>query len=801
MLNMFRQSLSRVRPGFILSCLLLVAAAYLLTYSATPQSTDTLRIFDAASSRARYGDIARDETISIEAPQVFDSGLPYPIIFYEEKESLTIEVAAFLYAVADAVPGVGYVHVVWLMNILVGLGCVLLFYTLALSLGYDQAVSMWGALLLGCGTGLWVYATTLFREPLVMLFLLGCAVSLEGSRHGQFWQRLSGFASAVVMFYFAYSTKNSALFAIPSLLIFALPPARLPNLKLLRRFWDVVLLVAIAMLIGAIFSQDVYAALVLPVYDQLAALNFTPPLVRPALHTYLISIGGSLWAMSPVLLLALPGAWLLVQQGKRRVLWATVAMIAGYAIGHAVLTGVHWFGGLSWPPRFLIPVLPFALLLVLPVLRWFVERKRAYLLKGTVLLLMLHSVVIQVIGAISFFGNYVEYLPPEANGLYEWLPGLNSVEYLRWLILPRTWNTVGFDVAWARINNAVIPSVLLLLLTFSLLLIWQRKQRWSFWGAVAGWIALLVTSFVGLRTLYGEDPLFWADKQALFDVLNVVEQEARDGEPLLLADDTYSRFILNYFDIEQARPIVLGFQPGEAPSDIASPRVVSDYPPELLELYVPRAIDFLAEHHERIWLLASNSEFLPWAVRPVERYLGENYYLVQQYRTDDPTVRLLLYSTVRAPNRYELRLPQQTTDLQYGDAINLLGFTLPNGTDYAPGDVLPITLFWQAQDIPQQESVVAWFLVADGEPSTPIQGFDSVPDAGFRSVLSWHPGEVVYDNRALQLPTDLPLGVYRIWVLMYAVGSGGQQRLPVVGDETIDGEIGVLPVWVSIEAN
>lgn len=305
-------------------------------------------------------------------------------------------------------------------------------------------------------------------------------------------------------------------------------------------------------------------------------------------------------------------------------------------------------------------------------------------------------------------------------------------------------------------------------------------------------------TLIGLRTLYEEDPLFWANKPALFEVLRIVEEEAQDGEPLLLADDTYSRFILNYYDGNLARPIVLGFQPGEAPSDVAVPRVVSDYPPELLELYVPRAIDFLAANHDRIWLLASNSEFLPWAVRPVERYLGENYYLIREYRTDDPTVRLLLYSTVRAPNRYELRLPEQTTDLHYGDDINLRGFTLPRGTAYAPGDVLPITLFWQAQETPQQEAVVAWFLVAEDSSFAPVQGLDSLPDAGFRSMQSWHPGEIIYDNRAMQLPEDLPPGEYFIWVLLYAPGSGGTQRLPVEGTETIDGEIGVLPVMVRI---
>ncbi len=796
---MDRNQPSRVRPGFVLSWLLLLASVYMLTYSALPQSTDTLRIFDAASSFARYGDIARDETIWIEPPQFFDDGLPYPIIQYEQNEPLIVFAGAALYQLADVMPGLGYAHGVWLLNIGVALGCVLFFYAYARVLHYEAHIAALGAVVLGIGTGLWVYTTTLFREPLVMLWLLLCALAIEQFRRRQQVRGWGWLLLAMVAFALAYFTKNSALFALPGLLILTLPGALLPDARRLRRVWDLVLVALLALFVVSIFNGDVYRFLVNLTRPVLDALDARPQIGRTALHTYLFSIGGSLWGTSPILLLGLPGSWLLLRGGQRRLLWAVLAIVVGYAVGHALLAGVHWFGGLSWPPRFLIPVLPFAMALALPTLRWVWQGKRRWLAQAAVLLLALYSVVIQAIGAVSFFGTYVDYLPPEANGLYEWLPGLNTVEYLRWLILPRTWESLGFDIAWTRIGSP-LPVIYLLLIALALVLVWARNRRWMRWGVLLGWGVLAVITALGLRSLHENDPLYWAHKSALFDVLAIVEAEAEDGEPLLLADNTYSRFIMNYHDLDRVRPLVLGFPPGEAPSDIAPPRLESDYPPELLENYAPRAIDFLAGHHERIWLLAPNSEFLPWAVRPVERYLGENYFLLREYRTDDPTVRLLLYSTVRAPNRYEFRLPEQTSDLRYGEAIDLLGYTLPEGARYAPGDILPVTFFWQALEPTTRDAVVAWFLAPADDRTLPIQGFDSAPDAGFRRTFTWTPSEVIYDNRALQLPKDLPAGEYRIWVLLYEAGSGGVQRLSVSGGEIRDDDIGVLPVPIHIEA-
>jgi hypothetical protein len=224
----------------------------------------------------------------------------------------------------------------------------------------------------------------------------------------------------------------------------------------------------------------------------------------------------------------------------------------------------------------------------------------------------------------------------------------------------------------------------------------------------------------------------------------------------------------------------------------------SDYPPAMLDWYSIVAIDILAQQHERIWFLAHNSQFLPWAVRPIERYLGERFYLLREFTTSDPTVRLLEYSTVNAPNHYDFRLPEQTTNLVYGDAIALSGFTLPHGTTYRAGDVVPITLWWQALESIETDYVVAWFIVKADFAQPLLQGRDSLPNAGFSLTSQWSSSDLIWDNRAIEVPMDIPAGEYRIWVLLYSTVSGEPVRLAVTGTETQDNEIGILPVTITV---
>lgn len=792
--------LSRGTPGLLFALLVASCCVYLSTYTARIETGDALRLADAASSLARYGDLGRDESTWVEPPTTLAG--PYPFVPYEPTEAFSVVAASLFYRMADALP-FGYVHAMYLLNIVTNaLIVVTLFYFVRL-LGYEDRIALLTAGLCGFGTLLWPYSKTLFREPLAGLLLLWVALCITlwkqlGLRRGA-WLGLP----LVLIFAGAFYTKNSVIFALPALGLWVLPDVT--QQPRIRRASQMALLVGLFVLIAILYVPTVFerVAALLQWGTGLVGLSLTVSQDAPvALHSYLLSVGGSVWGTSPLLLLALPGATILLRRREAHLVGFVTLVVLGYAVGHAFFAVEHWFGGLSWPPRFLVPTVPFVALLLPPALDG-VRRAQAAIWRWLAGGLIVYSVCVQVIAVVSRFDAYNQLLPPEADGLSEWLPGLNTVAYLRWVVLPNSWASLGLDIAWVRIGSPLYGIVLLVFGILLLRLCWHwlsvrnNGVLWGMMGSVMIALFLMIGCLIQLRN---RDPEYWAHKQALPEVWAVLEAEARDGAPLILADNTYDEFVLNYNNLSAIRPVVLGFQPGEAVSAAQPPRVSGAFTPALLESYVPRLIDHLGDHHERLWLLAHNSPFLSWSVRPVEQFLSQNYYVLRVVTTSDPTVRLLEYSTVDAPGRYNLRLPQYQTDLRYGAHIRLVGFSLPQGTEYAVSDVLPLSLYWVSDAPLDTEYVVAWFVVGEDGLNAPVQGIDTLPDAGFAPTTGWQPGVPQWDNHALILPRDLPAGDYQIWVVLYALDSGGADRLAVMGTNTREGTIGILPITLQIVA-
>jgi hypothetical protein len=770
--------------GLIIALFLLIFSIYLATYSGRIESGDSLRVADATSSLVHFNDSLRDEAVFEEPPQVFESESLYPFASYDPSEALIVYAASIPYRIAELFPQIGLVHAMWLLNIVIVALCAVCFFIYAKLLAYQDSIAVLGTVLFALATIVWPYSKTLFREPLAMLMLLLTALSLEKWRLG--YRRFWWFLLAVLAMVAAFFSKNSTIFALPAFIILVLPAMKRP------RWGDTLLLLGLLLLVIFAFVPNAFE-LTEEVLRPIWRVNLE--YARAALHTYLFSIGGSLWATSPVLLLGIGGAVLWMQQGKRRLVYAIAVLIMAYAVGHAALTDLHWFGGLSWPPRFVVPVVPFAALLLLPVIEWLMQPNRG-LWRGLALLLILYSVAIQVIASISWQDAYVNLLPAESGALVEWSDGLNDPRYLRWLLLPQSWSSVSFDIAWIRSGTPYFIWFFAGLAVASGLLIWQKRFRWLI--MIVAVLCLGGLGF-GLRQLYANDQQYWAHKPALFEMLAILEHESENGEPLLLAGDanvTYERFIMNYSRYSSFRPAVLGFQWGEVASPEDSPRLVSRNVTDLLAWDIPRIIDFLANRHERLWWLAHNSEFTTWAIRPELHYLVENYYLLHEYKSDDVLVRLYEFSTVRAPSPYDFRLPENLSELRFGESIRLNGFTLPLGTEYTAGDVIPISLFWQT-DVPlDADYTISWFIT--NEAGVIKQGIDSQPQAGFALTQTWSANQLIIDNRAIELPADFPGGDYVIWLRVYITGSNGTNALPVTAGESAEDNLGVLPIQLIV---
>ncbi|GAB4313162.1 MAG: hypothetical protein Kow00117_05830 [Phototrophicales bacterium] len=745
-----------------------LCAVYLLTYSGRITLNDEAEMYDITSSIVDFGDRRYDVFNWFAWTRYAPSGMSDANALYPMSKSpiepVFILSGTPLYWLATQTSGIGLLHMTLLLNIFISALAGVLMYRYVLLLGYEERLALSAALMLGLMTILWAYSRTYFREPLALLLILLTAFYLEHLRQ----KKNPIFAgAAVITFLLAYYTKESSLMAVPGLLL-----VMMPN-QWLKRWTDGVLLLVLLVTVVAGVT-DVFA-------NSLPEIQFRQyktggEFFRIALHGYLISPTASIWATSPIVLLAIPGGWLLLRRKQRRYVWVMLLVLLGFAWGHALSADRHWIGGTTLPPRFIIPALPFMILVSIPALEWLMQHKRWLI--GIVLI----ALYWQFINAVLAWQEYPDHLPEESLNIVNWQPALDQVRYARPFVLTPVLFEKNLDIAWIRTDAPLWFVMFSGLAGMSLFWLWRDWWRRWLWGLP---IMLLVMIGVGLKLIY-VDPAYWGQNQALIAASVELDQQEQPGDVLLLNDPLYQPFFFNYRLFDKARVVSLQTSPGERGSFEQVPAVVSDNVIDLIDPVARRLIDALATKRKRLWLLMETGPFLPWAIRPIERYMTEYYYPVAEYAFD-PTVRLLLFSTVRAPDAP----PEIALDQPFGDGLLLTGVALPLGTTYAAGDILPISFYWYALDDAEQDYTVALFLV-DEFGNVVAQGRDTTFVGGFVPRLKT--GDVVQDNRAIQIPDALPTGSYQLWLRLYWFENDTIKTLTLEDGK----DIAVLPVSIQI---
>ncbi len=790
--------LNQQRFGLLVLLFTLLASVYLISYSARTESTDTRRYFDAVSSFADYGDFALDLSAWQFPPFSFDKTNSLPLQS-ADVEPLQVILAAPLYLIAQAVPGIGLLQTVYLFNVLVGAaaGCVLFLY--ALALGYTERTALLVALAFGVGTVILPYSKTFFREPLVLLVLLTCGLLIERLRTGGY-RSLPLFAAVFLALIALLLAKASALLAFPALVVIALP--EVGNARWRRVL--AVMVIVVGLIVG-LFLVLGFTGILTGAGSRYNVMRLfsddASSYLVTALQAYLLSVGGSFWGTSPVLLLALPGMVLLVRQRQGRYPLAILLLVGAFAFGYAALNGPHWFGGLSWPPRFLIPVVPFVMLGALPIFER-MRRQRGWAIVGA--LLLVYGVWIQISGATLAWTVYPDALPPEAHGLLEWGGGLNDLRYLRWVIVPTLWGTIPLDIAWSVIK---LPGVMIALGALALAagMGLVRRLRFRLDSVVSRRavlvvlpLLLIVVTGYGLHAVYSDDPRALSEDNTLYAMLPILETETDAGDVILLSSPRYEPFFANSGKLHDAgRVIALPLQYGEQPSPEEEPLIRSQNPDVLLTKETNQLIINLALTHERLWLLVDGGPDLWWSVRPVERFMSSHYYVLRVIETGVST-RLIEYSTISAPDAIAYREPEHLTDLAFGDHIRLAGLDILMGVTYHAGDVLALSLYWTT-DVPlaAHDTVGLYLRDANGAP---IAQVDEEPGNGFFPTSGWQVGVPVRDNHAMRLADDLPPGNYQLWIKLYDFAPDGSvDDLPVTAGEHVDDSIGILPVTIHVE--
>lgn len=143
---------------------------------------------------------------------------------------------------------------------------------------------------------------------------------------------------------------------------------------------------------------------------------------------------------------------------------------------------------------------------------------------------------------------------------------------------------------------------------------------------------------------------------------------------------------------------------------------------------------------------------------------------------------------VNAPARlWTPPLLQVTSGAMLGEKVTLLGADLAPALVLAEGlqapATLTITLAWQAEA--EIETSYRVFLHLLGPQGALLTQSDGEPAHWTRPTLGWAPGEVVLDERVLEIPADAPPGPYRLVTGLYDPATGDRLALPG-GDTSVE---------------
>jgi hypothetical protein len=761
-------------------------AAYFLTYNGYAVSGDEWSLFDATESLARHGTLEQNYRFDTSPPVSLSTAYPTSV----GTEPLQPALAAPLFLIAQVLPGLGLAHTVWLFNVLITALTAGTLYAYGLALGYSMPVATVTALICGLGTIVWPYSRTFFREPLfTWLALLSAYLMMRIRQRIAAGERvLPSLIAAGLALTGAVLSKEASLLLAPVVLVEAIP-SRVGRLRVSRR--GILTLIGMAVLVG------VLAVIVLNA-DSLFGITGRYALTRrlrtaranlsgvwKGMNGYMFSPARSVWVYSPILLLGFLGWPRLAREHRWRQIAVPLTMLVSFTVGYAAVRGAQtWYGGTGWGARYLVPVVPFVALWLLPVVDSLLKAGTARWKRIGVALVFLISTGIQILPVLVPVHAYYDTLGSQQPPVIPWNEGAWS---LRWSPIRVSLELIGnqtIDVAWDyAVGGAWLLPVLCMGLAAASLgwlgwwMLHQSGQRRLF-ARTAGSLGVLavVTLGTGLYAIR-QDPRYYGNFAPMRDLLDKLDAQLRANDALVLNDYTYSEFFMNYY--KRTEPVVytLPLSPGEQFSPEQAPEVESPDPDVLIHPSNAVILGALAEQHDRLWLVINSSPFIPWSVRPVEHYLSRHYFPISEIKSTD-IARAVLFDMTPAPPATAAAWPEQRVDAMFGEDVRLIGWNVPGGLARRPGDVLPVSLLWEAlAPVPEDYTVGLYLLSQDGQLEAQ---HDSFPVNYFEPTTTWRAGSLHRDNHGLLLPSALPPGEYELWAALYRWQPPDRtERLPV----------------------
>jgi hypothetical protein len=641
-----------------------------------------------------------------------------------------------LVALAQAVPVLPLRATALLLNPVVTALTTVLLYTFARHLDYRPRTAFSVSLVYGLATYAIIYTTTLFGEPLAALLLLVTLMTAysyrqKGKAH---WLIAAGFTLGLLP---GVNLTYGVMAPLIGLYAFGIAPRRwrIKHLTamILPFLCMIVLLLAYNWArFGSLFESG---------YNFAEGEGFTTPFGVGVFGLLLSPYRGMVW-YNPVLLLGIPGALMLQRKHSPLmgiILALGIAQIATYA------SWWSWHGGVTWGPRFLIPVTPLLVLLLLPIIERVPQHRlltTAFVLLGTLsLLIQLSAALFSMIPHIIYLyenfastvveGFFIDYDP---QVIYS-VDASPVIAQLRLALSGQPLYPVLFQ-------NEDIPHALLVLclLTIGIGAYHYAKRRWHVVTAVG----LMFAALTGIA----------ASQQDQMQVSRAVMQELAPADMLIAASDDYNDKLL---DVRTSMRIITTNAPTAPDDPLAS----------------------------GLWDYAMRQPGLAWFITWFPPASLENWQEQDLWRRAS-----FVRETTFRENRallFDLHPPAQPNQ--------------PGGWRFGPirlekygirrdSDGVRVALEWASDELPEFDA--SWFVHLINAGDQIIQQQDRPPRGGYAPTSTWEPSETVPDYLFFPLAGNTATDGWQIRVGW--VNNG--ERLPVVdsdGNSIAEGFI-LLPV-------
>lgn len=786
----------------------LLFALYILTSAGKFHIVDEVSLFAVTESIALHGNVDTNAiawTQWVNSPgevlgafgqdgEVYSKKGPAPAF-------LAVPWYLLLLAVSRLDIAIGLVQGTLLWNGLITAQTALLLWFVARRLQYSDLVGMLLALFYGLCTIAWPYANHFFGEPLSAFSLLFCFYGILSFRlTGRlYWLVAAGSAAAIAMSTVVAHTLLLAIFGLYLLSFFVYTrsagpidaPTSSSRTPLFSRLLLAVTSFALPILIaGGLllwYNAVRFGSPLSTGYHFGSGEGFSTPLLQ-GLWGLLVSPYRGLFWYTPLLLLALVA---FVPFLRRHPVEGLLIFGLSFVLISLYSRWWMWWGGFAWGPRFLVPLTPFWLLpLAVPLatIEARFQRLGSYTsynilrtigLDGlTIALFALLSMLVQLL-AVSV--NYVNYeiqlrsifptnwadplqFGPPAQRLSDWAysPVIGQWHLLRDNFLANN------DLAWVRPDGNI--SLLTLFIgvavvgTLGLLLIMLFRGQES--NSVQAGESLMIQVTMPLLPLVlvavwlgqsATDPHYGMAGSGYRAVLNEICTEAKPTDVVVTVAPFAYQIPMNWLAGNcRVVPPLVGYG------------VTNANEPEANAL-----LSQLLTSTERIWLVTGG---LP-ANDPensIERWL-----VTAAYEADDRwfnDYRLVRYAStvrMRTATTMQLGAPLSRTTLP---EVTIVAATAPAAATSTA--ILPVALTYQLDQ--PIETDLHWFVQLLSSENYAVALVDTPPTNGYRRFVDLPVLETLTEHVALQLPSNLPPGRYRLIAGLYdsASDTGERLRLP-----------------------